>query len=880
MRIILTHEQADFDALASLLGAFLLDETALPILPKRMNRNVRAFVILYGAELPFVDRDDLPKEPVESICLVDTQSMVTVRGVGAETTVHIVDHHPIRGDIQSNWTITTEDVGATTTIFVEDLQQQNCELSMIQATTLLLGIYEDTGSLTYTRTTARDLHAASYLLEQEANLRIAGDFLNHPLSVEQQRLYDLLREHLESYHIHGHTVIIACGNAHGLDEELSTVAHKLRDLLDPDALFMLITTRGGVQMIGRSTSDNIDVAEITSRFGGGGHSRAAASLIKGRELDDVHDELIELLPEFIRPAITVSEIMSHIPQVLTPDTSAQEAAERMQRFGYEGYPVVRDGRVIGLLTRRAVDRALAHRLNLTAASLMNAGEVVIYPDESIDHLQHLMTDTGWGQIPVVNEGNGEIIGIVTRTDLLKILTSEAAQQRRPNYAEKLEAAMPKARLELLKAVAAIAYEQKAAFYIVGGFVRDLLLERPSQDFDLVVEGDGIALASKLQEKYGGRLTTHSRFGTSKWLIANIRKELVEVLHEPNHADDLPDFLDFISARTEFYTHPTALPTVERGSIKLDLHRRDFTINTLAIRLDGNHYGELHDYWGGFNDLLEGLVRVLHSLSFVDDPTRMLRAVRFEQRFDFQIEKRTQELLHEARSLISQISGDRIRHELDHILDEDQRVRILERMSELELLKAINPALAWDEVSRENLQKLSRLHENPLIGLKLDLKQGIHLRKLAYILWVIHLPIEKIHTIIRRLRFPASQSRLILSASQLWKDLPWFSTAKLSQIASRLEDVPPLATYAVFLAARDEQFCTNLKAYLERVNSIAPTITGYVLKEHGLPPGPIYKRILGSIRDGWLDGKIETIDQERAYLDELIKNEPGVHSPSH
>ena len=880
MRIILTHEQADFDALASLLGAYLLDESAIPVLPRRMNRNVRAFVTLYGAELPFVDPRDLPNEPVESICLVDSQTMATVRGVGADTRVHIVDHHSIRSDIPSAWTISTEDVGATTTIFVEDLQKQNSSLTMIQATTLLLGIYEDTGSLTYTRTTARDLRVASYLLDQEANLRIAGDFLNHPLSTEQQKLYDTLRDHLETYNIHGHTVVIVCGNALEMDEELSTVAHKLRDLLDPDALFMLITTRAGVQMIGRSTSDHIDVAEITSRFGGGGHSRAAASLIKGGELGKVHDELIARLPEFVRPAITVAEIMSHNPQVLTPDTPVQVAADRMQRYGYEGYPVVREGRGVGLLTRRAVDRARAHKLNRTAASLMDGGEVVIHPDDSIDHLQHLMTDTGWGQIPVIDESSGEIIGIVTRTDLLKILTSETTQQGRPNLAEKLEAAMPKARLELLKTVAEIAFEQKAAFYIVGGFVRDLILKRLSQDFDLVVEGDAIALARQLQERYGGRLTTHARFCTAKWLIANIRSELAEALHVPGHADDLPAFLDLISARTEFYTHPTALPTVERGSIKLDLHRRDFTINTLALRLDGSHYGELHDYWGGLNDIRESLVRALHSLSFVDDPTRMLRAVRFEQRFDFHIEKRTLELLNEARSLLGQISGDRIRHELDHILDEDQRVSMLERLSELDLLSEIHPALVWGEDSRENLQMLRYIETKPLIGLNLDLQRGSNLRKLAYILWTIHLPIEKIQAILRKLRYPATQSKVVLSANHLWNDLPWLANAKLSQIDKRLEDVPPLAIYATYLAARDEHICNNFQAYLNRVNIVAPTVTGYDLQKRGLPPGPVYKRILSAIRAGWLDGKIENVDQEKSYLDELIKNEPGVHPPSH
>ncbi|MFZ2098554.1 MAG: CBS domain-containing protein [Anaerolineales bacterium] len=876
MRIILTHEQADFDALASLLGAYLLDETAIPVLPRRMNRNVRAYVTLYGAELPFVDPHDLPNEAVESICLVDTQSLISVRGVSEGTRVHVVDHHPIREDIPPAWTISTEDVGATTTIFVEDLQERNGNLSMIEATTLLLGIYEDTGSLTYTRTSARDLSAASFLLERGANLRIASDFLNHPLSAEQQKLYDTLQQQLETYPIHGHNLVVVCGSAYNMDEELSTVAHKLRDLLDPDALFMIITTRAGVQMIGRSTSDHIDVAEIIARFGGGGHSRAAASLIKGRELDEVHDELIGLLPEFVRPAITVSEIMSNKPQVLAPNTPVQEAAERMQRYGYEGYPVVQDGRVIGLLTRRAVDRALAHRLNYTAVKLMNAGEVVIHPDDPIDQLQRLMTDTGWGQIPVMDENNREIIGIVTRTDLLKILTSQTSRPGQPNYAEKLEAAMPAMKLALLKVVAEIASEYKAALYIVGGFVRDMILEQPSQDFDLVVEGDAIALARELQKRYGGRLTTHARFGTGKWLIANIRSQLADALGQAQNEQDLPEYLDLISARTEFYTHPTALPTVERGSIKLDLHRRDFTINTLALRLDGNHYGELQDYWGGLNDLKEGLVRVLHSLSFVDDPTRMLRAVRFERRFGFRIEKRTKELLSEARSLLGQISGDRIRHELDHILDSDQRVSMLERLAELGLLSEIHPALEWDQDSKQNLEAMGKIPEKPLRGIKLELEKSNNQRKLAYILWFINKPVEKTQAILKRLRYPATQAHLILSTCQLWKDLAWVATAKLSLIANRLEGMPALAIYANYLAARDDKICNNFQAYLNRLQRITPKITGDDLRERGLPPGPIYKRILSEIRDAWLDGKIENAKQEKAYLNELLRNEPSIH----
>jgi tRNA nucleotidyltransferase (CCA-adding enzyme) len=258
---------------------------------------------------------------------------------------------------------------------------------------------------------------------------------------------------------------------------------------------------------------------------------------------------------------------------------------------------------------------------------------------------------------------------------------------------------------------------------------------------------------------------------------------------------------------------------------------------------------------------------------------MLRAVRFEQRFKFRIEKRTLELLNEARPLLGQISGDRIRHELDHILDEDQRVGMIERLSELGLLNAIHPALIWDQDSCENLQMLSYLDTKPLIGLKLDLNRGNNLRKLAYILWIIHQPIEKVQAIIRKLRFPATQINVMLAACRLWKDLPWMGNAKLSMIASRLEEIPPLAIYANFLTSRDDHICHNFQAYLDRMNTIAPTITGYDLKDRGLPPGPIYRRILSAIRDGWLDGKIQNASQERAYLEELIRNEPSFNSAS-
>lgn len=884
MRIILTHEQADFDAIASLLGAYLLDESALPVLPKRMNRNVKAFLTLYGVDLPFIERDDLPREPVDSVTLVDTQSMVSVKGVSSHTQVSVVDHHQLKDGLPDNWVVTTEEIGAAATLFVEGLREQIGALSMVEATLLLLGIYEDTGSLTYSRTTSRDLRAAAFLLEQGANINIANDFLNHPLSLEQQAIYDQLRSAAETHIIHGHIIVISCGSALHMEEELSTIAHKLRDLLDPDALLLLITTRGGIQLIARSTKDTVNVAKLASHFGGGGHARAAAALIKDRDLKDVCSELKNILPDYILPAVTVAQIMSHGPQVLAPETRADEAANLMQRYGYEGFPVVRSGKVVGLLTRRSVDRALAHKkslpeMSLSASSLMEAGEVTVHPGDSIESLQRRMTETGWGQIPVVDPENGKIIGIVTRTDLLKTLTQESGYTGRQNLASKLKAVLPPARLALLNAIACAAFDQHDALYIVGGFVRDLLLERPSMDFDLVVEGDAISLARLLVRKYGGRITSHARFGTAKWFIADIRNNLLPELEADEiiagngdlKPSDLPEFVDLISARTEFYTYPTALPTVQRGSIKLDLHRRDFTINTLALRLDGHYFGTLYDFWGGFHDLRQRLIRCLHSLSFVDDPTRMLRAVRFEQRFKFHIEERTLQLLKEALQLISRVSGDRIRHELDNIFKEERSVQMLARLDDLGLLAAIHPDLKWDNW----IQKRFRLLTDDLLSENsskedLDDFEPIELRRsINYILWVIRLPPARARRVLSRLKLPKDLATDALSACELRKELRTMVNLPPSVVTTYLDKLSPLSIKAAYLATDDSDQRQVLQNYEHRWSKIMPSISGHDLRARGLPPGPVYRKILDGLRSAWLDGKINNLEEEAVLLDKLV-----------
>lgn len=871
MQIILTHEQSDFDAIASLLGAYLLDETLVPVLPRRINRNVRAFLTLYGVELPFVDPRDLTGEPIESVCLVDTQSLTSVKGMSPDTKVSVIDHHAPRPNLPEAWDITLEELGANTTIFAEAIQKRDLPLTPIQATLLLLGIYEDTGSLTYTRTTPRDIYVAGYLLERAASLKIVADYVNLPLSLEQQKIYEASRAHAKSHIINGHSILIAQADARETEGELSTIAHKLRDLLDPDALFLLFSTGGGVQMIARSTDDHIDVSAVAKHFDGGGHPRAAAALIRDQEIETIHQKLLEALPDHVQPAITAGKIMSRGPQTLSPDTSVQKAEELMIKYGYEGYPVVEEGKIVGLLTHRAVDRALAHQLNLTADSLMEAGEVSVFPEDPMEKIQNVMTDTGWGQIPVVNAENGRIVGIVTRTDLLKILTPSTPTPGRQNLSPRLEVKLPPARLKLLTAIINLAQDRKDALYIVGGFVRDLLLDYPSIDFDLVVEGDAIALAGAVHERFGGRVTSHGRFGTAKWFLDGADLDALHI--PPAQAGKLPQSLDFITARTEFYTHPTALPTVKSGSIKLDLHRRDFTINTLALRLDGRHNGELYDYWGGLSDLKQGLVRVLHSLSFVDDPTRMLRAVRYEQRYGFEIGTRTQRLLLEARPLIDRVSGDRIRHEFDRIFEEEKIPPMMARLHELGVLEAIHPALFWDQTFTLQVEALPAALPPAAWGLRAKF-DGMPLRlALLYVLWLMRVPDPS--GVIKALKLNTDLAQAIHEARRLHKEEESLRAALPSAITERLRRVPILSIYATYLAVEESSAKDALEKYVSEWRHVSAVTTGHDLQERGLPPGPRYAEILSALRNAWLDGEVGSAEEEREMLEGLLGGENKV-----
>ncbi|HEX7588977.1 MAG TPA: CBS domain-containing protein [Anaerolineae bacterium] len=848
MDAILTHENADFDALAALLGAKKIYPEAVAVLPRRLNRNVRDFCALYGGALVFIAQEDLPRGKFREILLVDTQGLPSARGARQDARVQIIDHHPLARELKKGMTFFGGDAGATTTLFVDEIREKELALTPIEATLLLLGIYEDTGSLSYVTTGARDVRAAAFLLEQGASLAVVNEFLNHPLTDSQRKLYQRLIEKTQIIDIAGHTIAIAAVRADSYVEEISTLAHQLRELHDPAALFVLVQMDDHIQMVARSDRAAIDVAAIASAFGGGGHDKAAAALIRDVDLRKTKSKLLKLLKSSIKPSVTVRELMSFGVHTLEPDVTVAEAAEFMNRYGHEGFPVVRKGKLVGVLSRREIDRAMHHKLANGPIKNLMLKPVSVAPEDSLEKLRALMIEADIGQVPVVDSKSKAIIGIVTRTDLIN-QWGVGRPTRAADMARRLEKWLPPELLALLHDASEAAHELGFGIYVVGGFVRDLLLNQPNLDLDLVVEGDAIALAKHLAKKRGGRVHGHTRFGTAKWILP------------AQHVRGAPQLshLDFTTARTEFYAHPSALPEVETSSIKQDLRRRDFTINTLAICLDPDRYGQLLDPFGGETDLQRSLIRVLHNLSFIEDPTRILRAVRLEQRLGFKIEPRTAKLIGDALGMLPRVSGERLRHELMLIFQEGEPEKATARLAELGVLRGIFPKLEFDEW-HANRFRAAREADCP--------QPMAYLSLLAYCLS----PTDA-RTFAERLRLSNADAEIVLQLLALREE----ASAPLSRPPTT---VAPSAIYrmlaeysdpalAIFAVATDDALVRErVELFRTRLRSIAPELTGNDLKRMGIPTGPAYRKILARLRDARLDGEITT----RAGEEKLVRSQ--------
>ncbi len=404
---------------------------------------------------------------------------------------------------------------------------------------------------------------------------------------------------------------------------------------------------------------------------------------------------------------------------------------------------------------------------------------------------------------------------------------------------KLAASVSTATYTLILHIAREAEQRGDTAYLVGGPVRDMLLGEPVNDIDIVFEGAAIPLARHLEKTLGGRAITHDRFGTAKWVLDDPD---YPPTHSLTRAASLPAFIDLITARRESYEHPAALPSVTFAGVREDLFRRDFVMNTLALQLNGSHVGQLLDLYGGLSDLREGRIRILHDLSFMDDPTRIFRAVRFEQRLNFLLDPHTRHLLQSAIPFIALLTPDRVRHEVVLLLEEPNAVAMLDKLSNWGGFPYIFPGTEWGELQRLKVAALKAESETD------------PLRLLAAVLWGTS--VEGVEAVAERLALQNEWRDLLLALATLQADVTLTQPILAnSDLYFRLRKEEPRAIEWLAHLTDDVTVRTRLHLFLEDLRHRPMPINGDDLKKLGIPPGKQYQIILDKVRAAVMDDKV-------------------------
>lgn len=883
MDLITTHLNADFDGLASMVAARKLYPGATLVLPGGAQETVRNFLAAHDVGITRLK--DVALGKVRRLILVDVQEperlgTLNIFRSRPDVEVHIFDHHgadEAAGEqTPSPWPVVTQrqvqPVGATITLLIEQLQAKQLAITSSEATVLALGLYEETGSFAFPSTTPRDLEAAAFVLHAGADLNLVAETLRHPLDPDLIALLNDLLQSGEVYYLEGRKILVAASTYDRYRGDLAEAVQRLAELQGLDAVIVAISLEDKVQIIGRSRRPEIDVAWVAREFGGGGHAVAAAASVKGRTLVEVQEQLKTLLTQRYRPTLLARDVMTRPVKSIAEDATVVDAERTMTNYGINVLPVLdKKERYAGIISREIVQKALFHRLgNQLIGVLARTDQYSAQPDTPFHDIETRMIELNQRFVPVLS--GSKAVGVITRTDLLRTLHDDVlaaargtpksllglesmSGARRRDVGGLLRDRMPDALLQLLREAGELAERCGYSAYVVGGFVRDLLLGIENLDVDIVVEGDGIAFARALAKNRGSRVKVHERFGTAVIVLPDGFK------------------LDVATARTEYYEYPTALPTVEQSSIKRDLYRRDFTINTLAVRLNPRTFGRLIDFYGGQRDLKERNIRVLHSLSFVEDPTRVFRAIRFELRFDFRLSKETLALIKGAvkMELFHRLSGQRLLDELRCLFSERTPRNAVRRLSDLDLLQFIHPKLVWSSRLDRRLIEL----EEALNWYRFSCLDRRINRWLVYAMALAEvLPDQAVQDVLKRFPFTEEERSAITKTR--------FLLQRVSRQLSRRAPLRPSETARlltglsdetlVFLLAKNKSVSTKrqLSAYLTTARDVKPCVTGKELKAFGLTPGPLYKTILDRLTEARLDGEVKSDAEERDLVKRLVE----------
>ncbi len=858
MDVITTHLNADFDALASMVAAKKLYPDAIPVFPGSQERNLRNFFIestMYAFEIAALRNMDLAA--VKRLILVDIRQADRIGPFEEvarrpDVELHVYDHHPeAPNDLQGAEGRIME-VGANTTLMLECLKEKGIELSPEEATIMMLGIYEDTGSLTFPSTTVPDYEAAAYLLTRGADLNAVAHFITNELTIDQVALLHDLIESMENVRVRGIGVVIATASFDRYLGDLAVLVHKLMDMENLNVLFAIALMEDRIFLVGRSRIEEVNVGEVARAFGGGGHATAASATIKELTLYQVKEKLKAILADLIEPQKRALDLMTTPARTIATSETLGEVGKQLTGYNIDALPVVQDGALVGLINHQTVNKAIHHGLEgSTVEDFMETDFSTVEPDAPLMVVREQIIDADQSLLPVVS--GGSLLGVITSTDLLRAFqdsgtraallgeeVSEKSALRRKKLGRLMKERLPREVMEILRQSGNSAESFGYSAYAVGGFVRDLLLRRKNLDIDIVVEGNGIDFARRFAKEHGAKSKAYPHFGTA-------------VVEMPGGLK-----IDVATARLEYYESPASLPSVEGGPIKLDLYRRDFSVNAMAVALNPSRFGELLDFFGGQRDIKDRVVRALHNMSFVEDPTRIFRAVRFEQRFGYEIGKQTLYLIRNAinKGFLELLSGPRCFTELKLILQEDRPLDVLRRVEALGALKAIYPESTLNTKSDEVFRRLREVCS------WFDL---LYL-EIPYELWLVNsfglvafLNEKTRRSFAKRLRMAENHARIITRGKRLAEEVRLAfqrnAIERKSEIYRMLDPLP--VEVKLYLMARSEQkeLQRAISDYFTRLRDVRVETRGSDLKEMGLEPGPRFKRILDRLLDARLDGDV-------------------------
>lgn len=423
MQIITSHKQTDFDALASIIAATLLYPGSVGVVPKEVSRNVGRFLSTHKTAFNLILPQEVQHDEVKKLIVVDTSSwerldrMDKLRGKD-DLEIHIWDHHMHGGNIEGNWTC-KEDIGATITLFVRELKRKEVELNPLMSTVMLLGLYEDTGHLTFPSTTPEDAYAGAYLLEQGADLNIAAFFLNPPYEEKQKEILFEMMKGTEKKTINDHSIGFNIVPLEGKVTTLSGIVNMYRSIINVDAIFVIFVTNGRATVIGRSGVETIDIGRIMSRLGGGGHAGAGSVTIKTSERapEEVKKSIIEALESEQKEGVRIADLMSFPVTHVAPDTPMRDVHALMSRKKIRGILVMENDELVGIVVlwdfkKLKIDKHWDKPVKAYMARNLQS----VAPDAIPAKVGKLMLEKNIGHLPVVQEG--KVIGIVTRTDIL------------------------------------------------------------------------------------------------------------------------------------------------------------------------------------------------------------------------------------------------------------------------------------------------------------------------------------------------------------------------------------------------------------------------------------------------------------------------------